>query len=262
MLALIVGSDDLPAALLAELDEKPLICALDGHAPDGIAVDILFRLERLGTLLADLGARGVREVCLAGAIVRPKIDPQKIDTATIPLIPVLQKAMMKGDDGALRGVIAIFEEAGFAIRPAHAIAPRLLPPQGCPTIRQFDQRAEADALRGQTLVAAMSRVDVGQCCVVHDGQALAIEALFGTDWLLASLRDRPDGSGGILFKAPKTQQDRRVDLPAIGPDTVLGAARAGLDGIVIQAKGVLVLHRAQVIAECDRLGLFLWVRAG
>ncbi|MBI6630406.1 LpxI family protein [Pontibaca salina] len=261
MLALIVGSDDLPAALLAELDHPPLICALEGHAPDGIAVDILFRLERLGTFLADLSARGVREVCLAGAITRPKIDPQKIDAATMPLIPILQDAMMKGDDGALRAVIAIFEDAGFAIRPAHEIAPRLLPPPGCPTRRQVDQCAQADALRGAALVGAMSDVDVGQCCAVHNGQALAIEALFGTDWLLASLQDRPDGAGGILFKAPKTQQDRRVDLPAIGPRTVTGAARAGLDGIVIQAKGVLVLHRAQVIAECDRLGLFLWVRA-
>lgn len=262
MLALIVGSGDLPAALLAELDEAPLVCALEGHAPDGLAIDVTFRLERLGTVLADLRTRGVRDICLAGAITRPAIDPAEIDDATKPLIPGLQQAMMQGDDGALRGVMRIFENAGFTIRPAHDIAPGLVAAPGCATIRQPDERAQRDAERGQAIVAAMSRVDVGQCCVVRDGQALAIETLFGTDWMLDSLRARPDGSGGILFKAPKPDQDRRADLPAVGPHTVHRAAEAGLDGIVIAAGGVLVLHRAQVVAECDRLGLFLWVRTG
>ncbi|MFC3118072.1 UDP-2,3-diacylglucosamine diphosphatase LpxI domain-containing protein [Jhaorihella thermophila] len=63
-----------------------------------------------------------------------------------------------------------------------------------------------------------------------------------------------------MFKAPKPGQDRRADLPAIGPETIRGAAVAGLNGVVIEAQGVMVLDRAEVIAECDRLDLFLWVR--
>jgi len=110
------------------------------------------------------------------------------------------------------------------------------------------------------VIAAMSRADVGQACVVQNGQAIAIEARFGTDWMLASLGARPDGPGGVLFKTPKPDQDRRIDLPVIGPATVAGAAAAGLSGIVIEAGGVLVLDRSRVVAECDRLGLFLWAR--
>jgi len=65
----------------------------------------------------------------------------------------------------------------------------------------------------------------------------------------------------VLVKGPKPGQDRRIDMPAIGPATVRGAAAAGLAGIVIEAGGVMVLDRATVIDLADRLGLFVWVRA-
>ena len=119
----------------------------------------------------------------------------------------------------------------------------------------------ADAKRGAEILAALSPLDVGQACVVLDGQALAVEGTYGTDWMLSSLADRPDGrTGGVLFKAPKPEQDRRVDLPAIGVGTVEAAVRAGLCGIVIETGGVMVLDADRVNAACDAAGFFLWVR--
>jgi len=106
----------------------------------------------------------------------------------------------------------------------------------------------------------MAGLDIGQACVVQSHQALAIEGIYGTDWMLRSLTTRPDDGGGVLFKAPKPGQDRRVDLPAIGPDTIVAACAAGLSGVVIEAGGVMVLDQSGVLAECDRLGLFLWLR--
>jgi len=78
--------------------------------------------------------------------------------------------------------------------------------------------------------------------------------------MLQSLTTRPDAGGGILFKAPKPGQDRRVDLPTIGPNTIVAACAAGLAGVVIESQGVMVLDHVTVLAECNRLGLFLWVR--
>lgn len=260
MLALIAGQGRLPAALAAACAEPPLICTLSGFEPDGVAVDIGFRLETLGSLIADLKARGVQRVCMAGAVRRTPIDPGAIDAATLPLVPILQRALTSGDDGALTAVISIFEAAGLTVAAAHEIAPDLLPSPGCATAAQLTERHRADAARGQAVVAAMGQADIGQSCVVRAGQALAIESVFGTDWMLHSLRTRPDGRGGLLYKAPKPGQDRRADLPTVGPDTVAGVAAAGLDGLAIEAGGVMVLDRAQVLTECDRLGLFLWVR--
>lgn len=260
MRALFAGIGGLPAAIVARLPDPPVIFVMDGFPPDGLTPDITFRLEHLGTLIQGLTKRGVTEVCFAGGVSRPPIDPGQIDAATLPLVPVLQQAMAQGDDGALRGLLKVFEDAGLHIRGAHHYVPDLLPSAGSLTNATPTDAHRRDAQRGASVVAAMAVADVGQACVVHRRQALAIEGIFGTDWMLASLAARPDGRGGILFKAPKPGQDLRVDMPMIGPDTVQGVAEAGLDGIVIEAGGVMVLDQDRVIAECNRLGLFLWVR--
>lgn len=259
MLALIAGTGALPGSIVDQMSEPPLICALDGFAPDTLVPDVEFRIETLGSFIAELKSRGVTGICMAGAIQRPPVDPGKIDAATLPLIPVLQKAIMSGDDGALRAVVGIFQEAGFQVQGADEFAPDLLPPLGCATRTQPSEQDLNDAKRGSGIVRAMSAADVGQACVVLKGQALAIEGIFGTNWMLQSLTQRPDAGGGVLFKAPKPDQDRRVDLPTVGPDTVTAAVAAGLSGIVVEKGGVIVLDRERVLEECDRLGLFLLV---
>lgn len=260
MLALIAGTGALPNEVLAQLAVRPVICAMEGFLPDNLSADIVFPLEQLGSFIADLRAKGVTEICMAGAVRRPVIDPSRIDAATLPLVPILQQAILSGDDGALRAVIGIFEEAGLKVRAAHDIAPSLLPSLGRLTDTQPSEADLADADRAAGILRAMGAADIGQACAVSKGQALAVEGIFGTAWMLQSLTQRPDSGGGVLFKGPKPDQDRRADLPAIGPDTVTGAVAAGLSGIVIERGGVIVLQRDRVIAECNRLGLFLHVR--
>jgi DUF1009 family protein len=65
------------------------------------------------------------------------------------------------------------------------------------------------------------------------------------------------GAGGVLVKLVKPGQDRRADLPTIGPRTVAGAAAAGLRGIAVEAGGTLIADRVEAIAAADRAGLFL-----
>ncbi|MCV2886718.1 LpxI family protein [Ruegeria aquimaris] len=260
MLALIAGAGALPDEVAIRLQDRPLVCSMAGFLPDRLKPDVVFRIEHLGSFLADLKARGVTEVCMAGAVGRPVVDPSQIDTATLPLVPVIQQALATGDDGALRAVIGLIEQAGMTVRAAQEIAPDLLLPVGCVTASAPGDQESSDARRGATILRAMAVADVGQACVVHRGQALAIESVFGTDWMLNSLAQRPDAGGGVLYKAPKPGQDRRADLPTIGIDTVTAAVAAGLSGIVIEAGGVIVLDQSRVIAECDRLGLFLMVQ--
>jgi hypothetical protein len=290
MLALIVGQGALPRAVASACDVPPLVCALDGFAPEALTIDITFRIETLGSLLAALTARGVDQVCLCGHIRRPEMDLAQLDDLTLPLVPRLRDALKAGDDGALRAVIALFEEAGFDILAAHEAAPSLLPTVGVPTAIACAGETADDALLGDRMLAEMSRADLGQACVIIGARVVAREDDSGTDAMLRAAGERSAPSSGdplswladqtgdllgaaadwlsgtdvqrrgILFKAPKPGQDRRADLPTIGPDTVQGAARAGLAGIVVEAGGVLVLDQAQVIADLDRAGMFLWVR--
>ena len=135
----------------------------------------------------------------------------------------------------------------------------------CGAVTDADRR---DATRAAEIVAVLGVADVGQACVVAQGLCLAVEALPGTDAMLdfvaltgAGLRPDPNGARGLLYKAPKPGQDRRIDLPALGPATVAKAAEAGLAGIAWEAGGVMLLDRAATVAAAELAGLFLWSRA-
>ena len=261
-LAVIAGRGGLPAALVAALPEPPLVCALDGFHPDGVAVDLVFRVERLALFLRHLEDQGVTRVAFAGAVQRPRLDPSLFDPQTAQMVPRLLAAMQAGDDATLRAVIAIFEEAGFAVVGVEDIAPALLPGAGL-LCGALTPRDEADAARAAAIVAALGAVDVGQGCVVAQGLCLAVEALPGTDAMLISIAAMPATlrpQGGLFYKSAKPGQDRRVDLPAMGVQTVLRAAEAGLAGICWQAGGVICLDLPAMQAVATERGLFLWAR--
>jgi DUF1009 family protein len=262
-IALIAGRGRLPAALVVEMD-RPLIAALDGFLPEGLVPDMVFRIERLVPFLDHLTQQGVTRVVFAGAVRRPRLDPALFDPQTARLVPRLLAAIQAGDDAALRGVIAIFEEAGLQVLGVDQVAPGLVPGPGvlAGTPTPADER---DAGRAADIVRALGAQDLGQGAVVAQGLCLAVETLPGTDAMLEFVartvaRPDPQGARGVLYKAPKPGQDRRVDLPAIGPQTVAGAAAAGLAGIAWEAGGVIVLDRAATVAAAKAAGLFLWAR--
>ncbi|MEL6689930.1 MAG: UDP-2,3-diacylglucosamine diphosphatase LpxI [Pseudomonadota bacterium] len=293
-LALIAGAGALPGLIAARQPERPYVASLSGFAPDGLTSDLTFRIEHLGSALQTLKAEGITRLCLIGKVSRPAVDPAQIDDLTKPLVPRMMAAMAEGDDGALRGLMAILEEAGFALVGAHEIAADLLPPEGL-LVGALGPTSEADAARAEGIVEAMGAADIGQACIVAGGQALAIEALPGTDHMIGTLllADAGQGAsglgdpigmaadwltgneaesvparkrnpvlpkGGLLYKAPKPGQELRADMPTIGPTTVRLAAEAGLDGIVIAAGGVLLAEEAQCRDIASAHGLFLWVR--
>ena len=262
MLALICGQGVLPRLIAQSCTKPPLIACLIQFQPDELPPDVEFRLETLGSFLEQLTQQGITQVCFAGAIRRTEIDITLIDAATQPLVARIASALAQGDDGALKIVIEIFEQWGFTVVGFDQIAPDLLPPAGVLTARAPQLHDQEDAARAAAVIATISPLDFGQACAVASGHVLAIEAYGGTEWMLHSLATRDEAwpKGGILFKAPKNGQDRRVDLPAIGLATCQQVKQAGLEGIVIHYGGVLVLNLAQVIAEANRLGLFIWVR--
>ncbi|KUF11907.1 LpxI family protein [Pseudoponticoccus marisrubri] len=270
MLALIAGRGALPVELNRALSaggRAPLVATLEGVGSDlpTAATWRSFRIEHLGSVLQDLRAAGVTEICFAGAIARPALDPAQIDAATAPLVERILKALSSGDDAALRAVMGLFEEAGMAVRAAHEICPELVAPAGFAAGPQpLPEAVEPMIGQGAAILQALSPLDVGQSVVIGAAGCLGIETAQGTDALLGFVATSEPrfrrGPAGVLVKGPKLGQDLRVDMPAIGPDTLRHAARGGLGAIVVQAGRTLLLDREALLAEAEAQGVTVVAR--
>ena len=268
--ALIAGRGRLPLLLadrLAREGHDIVLAELEGFENLSSTHDdvLRFRLERLVLYLDRLQDLGVTQAVFAGSVHRPRLDPALIDPATMQILPRIMAAMQQGDDGTLREVIALMGEWGVRVVGAQDICPDLVAAPGILGSHMPKASDKQDAARGFDILRVTEHADIGQACVVARGQCLAVEALPGTDAMLAHLavlRDTHPAlpAGGVFCKAPKPGQDRRIDLPAIGPETVSAVQACGLHGIAFEAGGVLLIDRAEMEARAEALGVFLWAR--
>lgn len=253
MRAILAGTGVLPKLLLEAASAE--VVQFMGVPVDHVTPTLEARFEQLGNLFDTLRDRSVTQVCLAGAMARPALDPVKFDPFTARQMPSLMVAMAQGDDALLRAVIAVIEGAGFEVIAAHDIRPDLVaeagPLVGVPV-------AEADAARARAVLDALGPLDIGQGAVAVKGQVIGIETLQGTNAMLDYVAATAPGSRGVFVKRPKAGQDLRVDMPAIGPETIARAAAAGLSGIEIAAGEVLLLNRAEIEEACRAHGINLW----
>ncbi len=273
--ALVAGSGRLPLLALEALERagrSAHVLALRGFVDPALRrrADAVIDILDVRGALAQLARWAPACVALAGAVARP--SPAAILGAASALRSrrELRAIAAQGDDGLLRGVVALLEENGHRVVGVDTLAPDLLAPEGRLGAGKPDAAALAAVEAGRRLLGALAPFDVGQGAVMAGGRVLAVEGPEGTDRMLARAgslaksgpwpgllpwsRPRP---GSVLVKLAKAGQDRRIDLPAVGPQTVRRAAAAGCCGLAVGAGATLILDRAETVAEADRLGLFL-----
>jgi UDP-2,3-diacylglucosamine hydrolase len=261
-LGIIAGGGTLPRRLIeacraADIDF--FVLALEG-ATDPQTVDgaphAWCRLGALATAFGLLRNRGVTDLVLAGGVRRPSLMELRPDwRAAKFLARVGYRAL--GDDGLLSAFVKELEHEGFRVVGAHQLLEAAMPEGPLGAVAPDDDAA-TDIAYGLRIARALGALDIGQAVVVQQGLVLGVEAIEGTDALLrrcASLRR--EGPGGILVKVEKPGQERRADLPTIGPNTVVLAAETGLRGIAAQAGATLLLDRDEVVRAADRTGLFV-----
>lgn len=268
-LGLIAGGGRMPLRLAdaASKAGRPVFCILvEGFAaPADFAryAHEVVPLGRVGHMLDLLRRHGARDLAMAGRVTRPSLLSFRFDAEGVRLMAKLgRRAIFGGDDGLLSAVLRVLREEGFRPLGPQDLLGELLVPEGVLTTRAPAPEERADIARGIAVTHALGAADVGQGCVVQQGLVLGVEAIEGTDALLARCAGlRRDGAGGVLVKLVKPQQEIRADLPTIGPETVRAAAAAGLVGIAIEASsghaGTLVVDRPETVAAAEAAGLFL-----
>ena len=263
-LGILAGSGNLPARVAEaaiSAGRDVFIVGLDGYAEPAVLAPFpheFIRFGAAGRIIAALREHGCRDLVMIGPVRRPSLFHLRPDVEGAKILTRIGRAAFAGDDGLLAAAIRILQEEGFSVIGAHTILSEALGPRGLLTRIAPDAAAMADIGRAITVVRALGAVDVGQGCVVQGGLVLAVEAVEGTDGMLSrcAALARP-GAGGVLVKLVKPGQDRRADLPTIGPDTIRNAAAAGLRGVAFEAGGTILADRPALIAEADAAGLFL-----
>jgi DUF1009 family protein len=269
-LAIICGGGSLPAAVAEAVERRgrrPVMFGIKGwadaavigrYAHHWIAIGQAGRFFRLAR------TEECRDVLFIGTVLRPPITQLRLDWQTIRAMPGLIRAYRGGDDKLISGVARIAERGGLRVVGVKDVAPEVLVPEGVLGRCRPSDRDRADIARALEVIAALGPFDVGQAAVVADNNVLGVEAAEGTDNLLNRIAElRRIGrvtsapGTGVLVKAPKPGQDRRLDLPSIGPRTVENIARAGLAGLAVTAGSTMIAEPDAVTAAADREGIFL-----
>ncbi len=260
---ILAGGGNLPRLLVSACQARGdavFVIAIEGHADAADFADVphaVVRLGALGEAFRLLHQAQAREVVFAGSLRRPSLAALRPDArGAVFLARIGGRAL--GDDGLLRAVAEEFEKEGLRLVGAHEVMGELLAREGAYGSRLPDAAHQSDIARAFAVAKGVGALDVGQGAVVQQGIVLAVEAVEGTDRMLARCAElKREGRGGVLVKVCKPAQDRRLDMPTIGVSTVEAAAAAGLSGIAVEAGAALVIEPEAMARRADELGLFV-----
>ncbi len=221
------------------------------------APHIFAHIGEAGKMLKYFKEQGVEEIVLAGGIKRPSLKELIPDWEGVKILAKISFKKLS-DDGLFRAVIDVIEGYGFRLVGIEDVVPEMLFQDGVYGKEKPNDDDLLDIARGIEVAKALGAVDVGQAVVVQEGMVLAVEAVEGTDRMLdraASVKRK--GKGPVMVKIKKPGQDSRVDMPAMGLQTIEQLRKYGMKGIAVEAGGILLIEKEEVIRQADEAGIFI-----
>ena len=262
-LGILAGSGNLPGEIInfCQKTGRPyFVVGIENNAkkqlldntPHGWAT-----LGAAGKIIQIFRDTNVEEIVMAGAIKRPAWDMIQPDWRGLKILPKLLSAK-QGDGVILSLVINELEKEGFRVIGVGDILTDIVTAEGSIGSIHPDKVARQDITRALEVGLALRETEIGQALVVQQGVVLGIEAAEGTDALIGRCSNlHRTGPGGVLLKLKMKNQDRRVDLPTIGPKTIEMAQKAGIRGVALEAHGSLILEQACTIKKANLLKIFV-----
>lgn len=261
-IALVAGALDLPfftRDALRAAGWDVFTVGLKNFYDPRLNPDMVVRLGGGGAAIREFRRRGIRNLTFVGAIGHPKLSDLRPDFWTLGAL-ISIKRHQRGYDSMANALNKILERRGFTVVAAQDIAPELtFTTPGVQTRAKPAARDAADIERAIAVSHTIGAEDIGASVVV-DKQVIAVEAAEGTANMLRRVIDmRRDMTrpSGVFAKMTKPGQDLRIDIPAIGVDTVHAVAAAHLRGIVVNARTCFVVDKDAVIAAANAAKIFI-----
>ena len=260
-LGLVAGCGSLPSEAARLLRASRTVCAIafEGLTDPALAGEVddvrWHRLGQLEAAAASLRSMAVQQILLVGAIPKQVIfdGPGRLEPD--PTASALIGNLAGWSDDALFSALAAWLEGlDFVIRRQDHLLEELLAPEGPWASRALDSNEEADLVVGRRALAGLGAAGIGQCVVVRHGCVVAVEGAEGTD---AAIRRAGDvaGAGATVVKGLRPDQDRRFDLPAVGPGTIAAMVEAHARCLAVEAGATLILDRPAARAGADQAGI-------
>lgn len=208
---------------------------------------------RLGDLIDTLKGFHVKEAIMVGKVSKSLLFKSKI-------VPDLRAARLlfslkdKGDETILDAIKKEIQKEGIHIIDTAAFSPHLLTPAGILTTEKPSKDEWKDIEFGWNIAKEIGRLDIGQTVVVKGQAVMAVEAIEGTD--KAIIRGgRLAGEGAVVVKVSRPQQDMKLDVPVIGPDTIKSMIEVRARVLAVEAYRSIIMHRDKLLKEAEEAGI-------
>ncbi len=269
-IGLIAGNGTFPFLVLRAartLGHDVAVVAIEGEASpalDGLARELggtsvtWIALGQLGRCIKTFTGAGVSRAVMAGQVKHVKLFGGVLPDMT--LLSVLTRLKSKNTDALIAAVASVLEDHGVTLMDSTALLHDLMAKPGVLTTTRPSETMERDFAVGWRAADAVAGVDVGQTVVVKDAAVVAVEAMEGTDAVIARAGALA-GAGTRVIKVAKPTQDMRFDVPVVGVATIDAMKAAGADGLAIDAGKTLVIDGDACVAAANAAGIVVVGRA-
>lgn len=265
-IGVVAGNGNLPISIVKECEKKnikPFVVLLSDFAKKEDYTShahISINFGDVGKAISFFRKNKVKYIVFAGGVKKPDLKTIWPDIKGFFLLIKLLKCKIFGDDTILQTTIQFLEKEGFEIFPVDKIMTDIkIHPGIAGKIEMPSKDYNDDINLGIKVLKQIGDLDIGQSVVIQNGVVMGIECIEGTQKLIERCGQLKYTTGRkpILVKIKKSKQTRKIDLPAIGEDTVTQVKQAGFAGIAIDSDNGLIINKESTIQSADRNKIFI-----
>ena len=205
-------------------------------------------IGHLGKCITLLKEAGITHAVMAGQVKHTKIFSGIIPDWT--MAKVLGKLMSRNTDGVIGAIADVLRENGIELMNSTALITPLLAKPGAMTTRAPTEDEQKDLEFGYRMADQIAALDIGQTIAVKHQAVVAVEAMEGTDEVIARAGHLA-GPGVRIIKVAKPKQDMRFDVPVVGFATIQAMRVAGAAVLSVDAGRTLMLDGDAVRASAN-----------
>jgi DUF1009 family protein len=261
--AIIAGNGILPQLIAQEIKKQGKRFVVIKIAEQDVSceitkIDYEVKIGNISQLLQILDQENIKEITFAGGIKKPSFSELSVDKEGAKLLAKITSAKIFGDDNVLTVVTKFFAKKGFKLLATKDIIKNITIDKGVLSKKKPNTEILENIKIGQNFINKISKFDVGQSVVVQQRQIIAVEAIEGTDAMIKRCKNIGfTGERAVLVKASKKNQNKNVDLPSIGVQTIKNLHDVGFVGLAIEAKNSLVLEKEKVLNLVNQYDMIL-----